>query len=125
MTSQAVVTTCLGLYLAWAVVLSDSLFNRIWGLALCSLVLLTSALYYLPLSAYTLPLAVLTLLDFALCVALSPFQILLYRTESINPNYKALEILYPNSKGPDNGDGPRESLFAEFVLPSPHLVTGN
>ena len=98
-------------YAIWAVVLSDSLFHRVWSCALLSLRYLASVLYY----QTTLPLTILTFADLALCISLSPLQ-LLFHSKADNPNHQALDIFFPRNNSLGNGDNPEESIFMEFVL---------
>ena len=86
------------LYLAWAVVLSDSRFHRVWSLALSVLLLLATRLFDQPFSASSVPLAILVLLFFAVCIILSPAQLLLFHTRSMGPKKKALEIFNPKTE---------------------------
>ena len=90
-----------------AVVRSKHYFHQVWSLALCLLWYSTVELFRPPVSASKALLAILTLADFALCIALSPLQLL--RTKSIGPKKKALEILNSENKG---------DYSIEFVLPS-------
>ena len=98
------------LYSTWAVVLSDSRFHQVWSLALSLLLYLTTRLLDLPFSASSVPLIILVLLVFVICVILSPAQLLLFRTRPNGAKKKALEIF--NSKN-------QEDYSVEFVLPSP------
>ena len=93
------------LYLGVAVVLSDSHFHRVWSLALYLLSYLTVELFGPAISASKTPLAILALAIFAICIALSPVQLLF--PKSIGPKNKALEFFSPES-----GD-----YSIEFVLP--------
>ncbi|OCL09943.1 hypothetical protein AOQ84DRAFT_290259 [Glonium stellatum] len=106
-------TTSSALYLTWAVVLSNSLFHRVWSLSLCSLLLLTAALFSLPVSTYTPLFTVLVLLDFALCITLSPAQVL-WQTKSINLSNKALKTLYPRENDYNDADS-KKTLFADII----------
>ena len=106
-------TTALSLYLAWAAALSDSLFHRVWSIALFLFSLVTAAISNSPVSVSTVPLAVLDLLIFALCIALSPAQLLFHPAKSVDQKDKALDTLFPKS------DEERESLFTEFVISFP------
>lgn len=95
-------------YSVWAVVLSDSRFHRVWSLALSLFLFLTSRLFSAPFSASRVPLAMLDLLVFIICIILSPAQLFLFRTKPIRPK-KVLKIFNPE----------KEDYSAEFVLPSP------
>ena len=106
--------TALSLYLAWAATLSESLFHRVWSTALLLFSLLTPAIFSSSVSVSTVPFAVLDLLIFALCIALSPAQLLLHPATSGNQKAKALDTLFPKSD-----EDRRESLFIEFVLSFP------
>lgn len=77
---SVILATTLGIYLVWAEVLSDSLFHRVLSIALCLLAFLTAKLLSLPVSTFTISLIILTLLVFALCIALSLTQSLFYHT---------------------------------------------
>ena len=94
------------LYLGWAVLLSDTYFHQVWSLALLLLSYLTLKLFSPPISASKTPLAILTLAILAICLALSPAQLL--DTTSIRPNKRSLETLNPG----------KEDYNIEFVLPS-------
>ena len=111
---QTLLTTALSLYLAWAAALSDSLFHRVWSITLLLLSLLTAAIINSPVSISTVALAVLDLFVFALCIALSPAQLLFHPAKSVDQKDKALDILFPKSD-----QDKRESLFTEFVLSFP------
>ena len=114
LTMPTLLTTTLSLYLAWAAALSDSLFHRVWSVALFLFSLLTTAIFNSRVSVSTVPLAVLDLLIFALCIALSPAQLLLHPAKSVDQKDKALDTLFPKSD-----EDKRESLFTESVLPFP------
>lgn len=102
-------------YLLWAIVLSESLFHRVWSLALSFLLVLIITLYSYPISIYnTAPLLVLTLLDFVLCLALSPAQLLL--RSSTYSERKALDIIFPEMMSSSNSGCIQEDLVAEFVF---------
>lgn len=101
------------LYLICAVVLSAN-FRLVWSLALFLLLSLTYVFFNQPFSAYTPVLVVSILVDFAICVALSPAHVF-FHNEPINPSRNPLEVLYPNRE--DSG----EAIFAEFVLSFPEL----
>ena len=85
-------------YLPWAVVKSDKRFHRVWSLALSVLLFLTEQLFDQPFSASSVPLALLVLLFFVICVMMSPAQLLLFRTKSMGPKKKALEIFNPKTE---------------------------
>jgi hypothetical protein len=107
------VTLSLIWYLVWAVVLSESLFHRVWSLALFLLLLSTTLIYSLPLSGYTILLSVFAVLDGLLCVALSPAQAVFHQTKNGDQNDRALEI-FP-SKSINDG-APPMTILAESVL---------
>ena len=107
-------TTALSLYIAWVAALSDSLFHRVWSIALFLVSLLTAAIFNWPVSVSTVPLAVLDLLVFALYITLSPAQLLLHPAKAVDQKDKALDTLFPKSD-----ENKRESLFIKFVLSSP------
>ena len=86
------------LYATWAVVLSDSRFHRVWSLALSLLLFLTTRLFNQPFSASSLPLAMLLLLVFIVCILLSPAQLLLFHTKPISAKRKALKIFNPENE---------------------------
>ena len=83
------------LYVTWAVVLSDSLFHRVWSLALSLLLFLVTRLFDEPFSASSIPLAILVLFVLAICIILSPAQLFLFNTKPINPKKEALKIFNP------------------------------
>ena len=116
MTSLTILTTLLFMYLLWAVVLSDSLFHRVWSLALSSLLVLTTLLYCLPFSGYTIFLSILAVLDFALCVALSPAQKVFHHTKIIDSDHKTLEVFPPRSDVPNRNGTSQATILVEFVL---------
>jgi hypothetical protein len=107
----------LALYLAWAIVLSDNFFHRVWSFALSSLLVLIALAYYLPFSISTIFLIVIALLDAVFCVALSPVQIFFRHAKSLDPGYKALEILSPNENSSNESGDSQSTILAEFVLP--------
>ena len=88
-------------YLIWANLLSDICFHRLWSLALLLLWFLTTQLFNSPFSASNVPLAVLVLLVFIICIVLSPAQRLLFHKESTHMKKGTLDIF--NS---ENGQGP-------------------
>jgi hypothetical protein len=108
-------TSCLLCYFGAAVIFWDSLFHRVWSVALLFLYLSIAALYFPPLSGYTLPFFIFTILDFALCVALSPAQIILHPREDDNTNHSALKII--------NDGAVQTMISAEFVPPPAILNT--
>jgi hypothetical protein len=128
MAALAVLTTVAGFYMAWAQILSDTRFHQIWSLALLSFLLLTLQLYGLPISTYTIPLYILDFAIFALCLALSPAQVLLFPRESPDREKKAITTYHPksHSPGPDGSSGSdghsENTIVVEFVLPLPCLV---
>lgn len=97
------------LYATWAVVLSDSRFHRVWSVALCLLHFLTIRLFDQPFSISSVPLAILVLFLFVVCIILSPAQLLLFNAKSIGHNKKALETYSPKGE---------EVVSVEFVLPA-------
>ena len=82
-------TTALSLYIAWAATLSDSLFHRVWSIALFLLSLLTAAIFNSPVSVSTVPLAVLDLLVF----------VVMYRSVSGSTSPPPCEISRPKGQG--------------------------
>lgn len=113
MDSLVLATTLLILYLVWAVVLSDSLFHRIFSLALFALLVLTSLICTLPLATYTIPLSIVAFLDLVLCVALSPAQAIFHRSRANDLHRRSLEVFSPDSTS--NGVL-EEAIMAELVL---------
>ena len=102
------------LYTICAVILSDSRFHRVWSLSLFLLWFLTARLSDQPFSISSVPLALLALLVFIVCVILSPAQLLLFNAKPIGPKKKALEVYSPKDK---------EIVSVEFVLPVTCLDT--
>lgn len=100
-----------GLYVTWGVLQSKALFHRVWSLALFFFLLLTYQLCILPASIYTILLSVIDLLLFSLCVALSPAQLILFRHDTSESNFKRLDELTKGS--PDK-------VVAELVHPFPY-----
>ena len=99
-------------YATWAVVLSDSRFHRVWSVALFLLRSLIRQLFDQPFSISSVPLAMLVLFVFIVCIILSPAQILLFNTKPIGPKKKALETYIPKN----------EALASvEFVIPACNL----
>ena len=86
------------LYATWAVMLSDSLFHRVWSLALSLLMSLASQLFNEPFSASSIPLALLVLVVFAACIILSPAQLLFFHTKMIRSKREALKIFDPGNE---------------------------
>ncbi len=117
MTSLSIIASILFSYLVWAVILSDSLFHRVWSLALFLLLVLPTLVFSLPFGGLTIFLCVLVVLDFALCVALSPAQAVFSRLGTIDLDRKAMEIFYPKSNSLDSNGSSQETVLAEFVLP--------
>lgn len=113
MDSLVVSTTLLVLYLVWAVVLSDSLFHRVFSLALFALFVLMTLICTLTFSAYTIPLSVLAFLDLMLCVALSPAQAIFHRTRANDLRRRSLEVFSRNSTSNGALEG---AIIAELVL---------
>lgn len=113
MSFPTVLTTYCVAYFIWAVILSDDLFHRLWSLSLCSLLVIIRIPSILPISTYTVPLYILGLLNFSLCIALSPLPVILQPVESTYEEFKRLEIVFPRS----NDDGSRDALVAECVFP--------
>ena len=74
-------------------------------------------MYCLPFSGYTILVFVLAILDFALCVALSPAQIFFQHTRPIDPDYKSLEIFCSKSNISDSNGSNPATILAEFVVP--------
>jgi len=105
-----IAASCFLFYLVPAVIFWDSLFHRVWSLALVCLPLSIVALCHPPLSDYTLPILIFTILDFVLSVALSPVQTILYPGEDDGTNYSALMII--------NDEAVQTMISAEFVPPS-------
>ena len=99
-------------YATWAVVLSDSRFHRVWSVALLLLRYLVEQLYDQPFSISSVPLALLVLFFFIVCIILSPAQILLFNTKPIGPKKKALETYSPKNE---------TVASVEFVTPAYHL----
>lgn len=97
-------------YTSWAVLLSDGRFHQVWSLALSLVLFLTTRLFNTPFSASSIPLALLVLFVFIICIGLSPAQLVLFQEKSNDPK-TALEIF-----NPDIGD-----CSAEFVLPFPMI----
>lgn len=83
------------LYAAWAVVLSDSRFHRVWSLALSLLLFLATRLSNEPLSASSGLLAILVLFVLTICIFLSPAQIFLFHTKPIGSKRRALRVFKP------------------------------
>ena len=100
------------LYTLCAVLLLDSRFHRVWSLSLFLLWFLTAKLFDQPFSMSSVPLALLALLVFTVCIILSPAQLLLFNTKPIGPKRKALEVYSPRD---------REIVSVEFVLPVNYL----
>ena len=88
---------------------SDSLFHRVWSGALFLLWFLTARLFDQPFSISSVPLAMLVLLVFIVCIIMSPAQLLLFNTKSIVPKKKALQTYGPKDE---------ELVSVEFVLPA-------
>ena len=88
------------LYVLWAAVLSDYLFHRVWSLALFLLLILAPRLFNEPFSASSIPLAILVLFVLAICIVLSPAQLILFHAKPIGPKGEVLEVFKPtNEKG--------------------------
>ena len=102
----------LSLYTICAVILSDSRFHRAWSLSLLLFWILAARLFDQPFSLSSVPLALLALLVFIVCILLSPAQLLLFNTKPIRPKKKALEIYSPRNK---------EAFSIEFVIPVKYL----
>jgi hypothetical protein len=115
MSYLSILTTCLVSYLIWAVVLSDSLFHRLWSLSLFSLFLLSLIIYTLPVSTYTIPLSLLALVNFLLCIALSPLQVFFRPPGSIYEGQERLTIYFPNNTCSTNNEDSKDALFVECV----------
>jgi endonuclease/exonuclease/phosphatase (EEP) superfamily protein YafD len=105
-----IAASCFLCYFVPATIFWDSLFHRVWSLALLCLPLSIVALYHPPLSDYTLPILIFTILDFVLSVALSPAQAILYPREDDGTSYSALKII--------NYETVQTRISAEFVPPS-------
>jgi hypothetical protein len=105
-----IAASCFLCYFVPAVIFWESLFHRVWSLALLCLPLSIIALYHPPLSDYTLPILIFTILDFMLSVALSPVQIILYPREDDGTDPSALKII--------NDEAVQTKIYAEFVPPS-------
>jgi hypothetical protein len=110
-----ILATCLISYSIWAVILSDSLFHRVWSLSLCSLLWLALILYALPLSTYTIPLSLLSLINLLLCIALSPLQIFFHSADCIYEEQERLSIHSPSNTCLTNNNGSQDTLFVESV----------
>ncbi len=83
------------LYAAWAVVLSDSRFHRVWSLALSLLLFLATRLNNEPSSASSALIAILVLSVLAICIVLSPAQVFLFHTKPIGSKREALKVFKP------------------------------
>ncbi|RDW73350.1 hypothetical protein BP6252_07257 [Coleophoma cylindrospora] len=103
------------LYLIWAVVYSDSLFHRVWSLGLCCLLPLATALFSQHISIFTAPLFLLTILDLALCIALSPAQVLLFHSPTQSKR-KVLDIIFPPSTSSADHEEAQKTTIADIVV---------
>ncbi|KAI1738438.1 hypothetical protein F4680DRAFT_179746 [Xylaria scruposa] len=87
------VIVCLLVYASWAAILSNNLFHRTWSLALLFFPFLFISVWRQPPSSFTLFLTTLLLLDFAICVALSPVR-LLFRSKHDIEKHNALDVIH-------------------------------
>ncbi|PLB55732.1 hypothetical protein P170DRAFT_400102, partial [Aspergillus steynii IBT 23096] len=94
-----VVTTICALYALWAVVFADSLFNRLWSLSFCSLLLLVNHVFSLPFSLQAIIFYVLAFFNVLLCLALSPLLALLRRKSPPENSANRIQLL-SEGKGP-------------------------
>ncbi|KAH0829766.1 ribonuclease p/mrp subunit [Fonsecaea pedrosoi] len=106
MTTVEALVTATGAYFAWATVVSDSLFHRVWGLALG---LLEFSVLILPQlwpswSAYSLILFIVV--DFVFCVALSPLQPLIFPASPRHPTFPSVEEIHPPKTESVNSESP-------------------
>jgi hypothetical protein len=94
-TIEALISTTAA-YFIWAIVFSDSFFHRIWSLALT---LLEASVLILPhlwpsWSAYYLILFII--IDFILCVVLSPLQRFIFPVSSRQSTFPSIEEVTPH-----------------------------
>jgi hypothetical protein len=111
-----VLGTFLVLYLGWAVVLSDSFFHRLWSLSLFSLFGLSFMLCSFPISLYTIPLSLLTLITFLICIALSPLQWLFNSSGSNHSEQTGMTVIFPKSTSLNDDGDSQCPIFAESGL---------
>ena len=104
------------MYFVWAVVLSDSPFHRVWSLGFSSLLILTTLMYCLPFSGHTICFSILTVLDFALCVAPSPALRVFYHTRIIDLDYRTFKTFTSKNNSPNSNGASQATILAKFVL---------
>lgn len=101
-------------YLGWAVFQPEGHFHLVWSLALLVLLILVSLLQYQSFSTpTTIILCLLTLLDFVVCIGLSPLRRILYSSAEEIPHDQDC-IHEFSSPGSDTASPPH---VCEFVYP--------
>ena len=113
MAAVVLITLLLAAYLGWAIVVSNSLFHRIWSVALSILLSLTSLLYLQALPHYNIWLSIFAILFSVVCLALSPVQAILHQTGTGYRTHRSLEIF--SGKG-INGAASQAPIVVELVL---------
>ncbi|CAG8293183.1 unnamed protein product, partial [Penicillium salamii] len=81
------------LYLLWAIVLSETLFHRVWSFSLFTLSWLTSDIF--SLSNYSISKLLLIMLNILICAALSPLQVLLFQG-SVRKKRERITTFFPS-----------------------------
>ena len=112
-------TSLLAAYLLWAIVVSDSLFHRVWSVALSLLLSSTTLLYLQALPDHNNLLSTFVILVFVVCLVLSPVQAIFYYTKSGNRNDRSLEVFSARDVDDAASQAP---ILAELVPPLHYLI---
>ena len=84
------------LYLAWAALVAGKLFHQIWAATLLSLVFLTDTCLQQESGLYSILYGLLCLLNLAVCLALSPAQVLLFKQKGTYQSAKQVDQFLPD-----------------------------
>ena len=92
MAAAVLFTLLLTLYLGLAIVVWNSLFHRVWSVALLLLLFLTTLLYLRAVPKYDILLFISAILVFVVCFSLSPVQVIFSHAKTGYRTDRSLEI---------------------------------
>ncbi|PON25472.1 Mut11, partial [Trichoderma gamsii] len=87
----------LGTYFCWAAMVSRELFHQVWAITLLFLVFLTDKCFQQDSTIHSFFYGTLCVLNLAVCIALSPVQVFLFKQKATYQTPKRLDEFLPKS----------------------------